>query len=204
MPRIEPRPRAELADAEPMFRQLEEFFGFLPNDYLTMGHKPAVMKAVADLTAAVVFAPGKTPMSLRLLVPYIASRAAGCMYCTAHCGALAERHGLSADKVQHIHQYETHPAFSPAERAALRVAEKANRVPNAVTDDDFADLRRHFDDEAIAEIVALIAMMSFYNKWNDTLATTLERPPLEAASRLLGGIGWRAGKHRPADAAEGS
>lgn len=125
------------------------------------------------------------------------------MYCTAHCGALAERHGLPLEKIQHVHQYETHAGFTPAERAALRVADKANRIPNAVSDDDFDDLRRHFDDEAIAEIVALIAMMSFYNKWNDTLATTLERPPLDAGDRLLGGIGWQAGKHRPGGTGEG-
>ncbi len=202
MPRIEPRPRAELSDAEPMFQQLEEFFGFMPNDYLTMGHKPDVMKAVAELTAAVVFAPGKTPMSLRLLVPYVSSRTAGCMYCTAHCGALAERHGLPPEKIQHIHEYEVHQAFTSAERAALRIADKANKIPNAVTDEDFNELRRHFDDEAIAEIVALIAMMSFYNKWNDTLATTLERPPLETADRLLGGIGWQASKHKSRDISE--
>ena len=84
MPRLETISRPELAEFEPMFQQLEAFFGYLPNDYLTMGHKPAIMKAVANLTAAVVFAPGKTSMPLRLLVPYISSRAANCMYCTAH------------------------------------------------------------------------------------------------------------------------
>lgn len=195
MPRLEALSRPELAEFEPMFRQLEEFFGYLPNDYLTMGHKPAIMKAVADLTAAVVFAPGKTSMQLRLLVPYISSRAASCMYCTAHCAELSEKHGIPIDKIQNIHLYETHPSFTPNERAALRVADKANKIPNTVTDEDFAELRKHFDDEAIAEIVALIAMMSFYNKWNDTMATALEKPPLDMAKRFLSETGWEAGKH---------
>jgi uncharacterized peroxidase-related enzyme len=195
MPRLEALPRPELAEFEPMFQQLEAFFGYLPNDYLTLGHKPGIMKAVADLTAAVVFAPGKTSMPLRLLVPYISSRAANCMYCTAHCAELSEKHGIPIDKIQNIHLYETHPAFTPEERAALRVADKANKIPNAVTDEDFAELRKHFDDEAIAEIVALIAMMSFYNKWNDTMATALEKPPLDMAERLLSKTGWAVGKH---------
>jgi uncharacterized peroxidase-related enzyme len=193
MPRLAPKPLTELAEHGEMFNQLEELFGFLPNDIMTLGHKPAVMKAVFDLTAAVLLAQGKTSIPFRLLVMYSSSRAAGCMYCTAHCATLGEKHGLSMDKIQNIREYKTYSSFSEAERAALTVAEKANKLPNAVTDEDFAELRRYFDDEAIAEIVSLIALMSFFNKWNDTLATTLERPPLFMASSSLSW--WSAGKH---------
>ena len=193
MPRLAPKPIAELAKHDEMFKQLEEIFGFLPNDYLTMGHKPAVMQAVVELTGAVLLTEGKTPMPLRLLVMYVASRAAGCMYCTAHCATLSEKYGVPMQKIQNIHDYKRHPDFSEAERAALTVADKANKLPNAVTDEDFEELRTHFGDEAIAEIVSLIALMSFYNKWNDTMATTLEKPPLDMASRSLSW--WSAGKH---------
>ncbi len=193
MPRLAPKPLADLAEHDPMFRQLEEFFGFLPNDYLTMGHKPAVMKAVVELTGAVLLTEGKTPMTLRLLIMYIASRAAGCMYCTAHCADLSLKYGLPLEKIQNIHEYKAHPSFSEAERAALNVADKANKIPNAVSDEDFEELRKHYEDEAIAEIVSQIAMMSFYNKWNDTVATTLEKPPFDMASGSLSW--WNAGKH---------
>ena len=60
-------------------------------------------------------------------------------------------------------------------------------------DEDFEELRKHYDDEAIAEIVRLIAMMSFYNKWNDTIATTVEKLPFDMAFRSLSW--WGAGKH---------
>ncbi len=193
MPRLAPKPLPELAEHSEMFSQLEELFGFLPNDIPTLGHKPAVMKAVVELVGAVLLAEGKTPISFRLMVMYSSSRAAGCMYCTAHCATLGEKYGLSMDKIQNIREYKIHPSFSEAERAALTIAEKANQLPNAVTDEDFAELRKYYDDEAIAEIVSLIALMSFFNKWNDTLATTLEKPPLEMASSSL--PGWSVGKH---------
>ena len=175
MPRLAPKPVAELAEYAEMFGQLEELFGFMPNDITTLGHKPAVMKAVVDLTGAILLTPGKTPMPLRLLVMYISSHAAGCMYCTAHCATLGEKYGVPMDKIQNIWDYQTHPSFMANERAALTVAAKANQLPNAVGDDDFAELRKYFDDEAIAEIVSTIGLMSFFNKWNDTLATTLEK-----------------------------
>ena len=194
MPRLQPRPITALAEHDEMFKQLEDFFGFLPNDYLTMGHKPAVMKAVVELTSAVLLTEGQTPMTLRLLVMYISSRAAGCMYCTAHCATLSLKHGLPMEKIQNITDYKNHPSFSDAERTALNVAEKANKLPNAVSDEDFAELHKHYEDEAIAEIISLIAMMSFYNKWNDTVATNIEKPPLEIASSSLSW--WNVGKHK--------
>ena len=80
MPRLAPKPVAELAEYTEMFGQLEELFGFMPNDITTLGHKPAVMRAVVDLTGAILLAEGKTSIPLKLLVMYISSRAAGCMY----------------------------------------------------------------------------------------------------------------------------
>jgi uncharacterized peroxidase-related enzyme len=195
MPRIQPRPRSLFVEHEPMLRGLEEFFGFLPNDYLTMGHKPAVMAAVSELTQAVVFSPGKTTLKLRLLVAYSVSRAAACMYCVAHCGALAIEQGISLDQIQNILSFETHSKFTSEEKAALRVASRAGKTPNEVTDDDFNTLKTYFDEEGCAEIVAVIALMGFYNRWNDTVATTLERPPLDIASQHLSQYGWGLGKH---------
>jgi uncharacterized peroxidase-related enzyme len=193
MPRLATKHLDELAEHVEMFKQLEDLFGFLPNDITTLGHKPAVMKAVVELTGAVLLAEGKTSISFRLLIMYSSSRAAGCMYCTAHCATLGEKHGVSMDKIQNIRDYKTYFGFSAAERSALTISEKANQLPNGVTDEDFAELHKYYDDEAIAEIVSLIALMSFFNKWNDTLATTLEKPPLDMASRSLSG--WSAGKH---------
>jgi alkylhydroperoxidase family enzyme len=193
MPRLAPKPIQGLTEYDEMFRQLEELFGFLPNDITTLGHKPAVMKAVVELTGAVLLAAGKTSIPLRLLLMYAGSRASGSMYCTAHTATLSTRHGVPMEQIQNIRDYQIHPSFSDADRAALTVAAAANQAPNAVTDGDFVNLRKYFGDEAIAEIVSVISLMSFFNKWNDTLSTTLEQVPLEMATSSLSG--WSIGKH---------
>ena len=84
---------------------------------------------------------------------------------------------------------------SAAERAALRVAQSAAQVPNAVTDQDFAELKRYYSDEQIVDIVAVIALFGFLNRFNDTMATELESSPLEAGRRFLAERGWTVGKH---------
>jgi alkylhydroperoxidase family enzyme len=97
-----------------------------------------------------------------------------------------------------VWSYETSELFSDAERAALRLAHHAALVPNQATDEDFAELRRHFDDGEIVEIVAMIALFGFLNRWNDTMATELEEHPFALASEVLGGVGWDPGKHAQA------
>ena len=196
MPRLTPLERVERSGFAPLFNDLDAFFGFLPNDYLTMGRRPEILAAIAQLTQAIMLSENNTlPMNTRMLVTYMTSRAAGCQYCIAHNVALIERHGVNQEQIDNIMDYETHSAFSAAERAALTVAKNANTSPNSVTDDEFDALRPHFDEGQIAEIVALIAMMSFYNRWNDTMATTLERPAVDAAQNWISKQGWSVGKH---------
>lgn len=195
MPRIEPLEREELTQYKSMFNQLEEFFGFLPNDYLTMARKDGLLEAVASLTHIVFFGESTISQELKFLLPYGTSRAAGCMYCVGHSAALADRHGVSLEKIENIHEFQSHPAFSEAERAALQVAQNASTNPNSVTDEEFDVLRKHFSDEQVVDIVAVIAMMGFYNRWNDTLATTLEKPPSMFSEKNIAKTGWAIGKH---------
>jgi len=97
--------------------------------------------------------------------------------------------------VQDAFAFETSEHFDERERAALRLARDAALVPPAVTDAHFEDLRRHFDEREILELVAQIALFGFLNRWNDTLATELEASPLRFAREHLGARGWDAGKH---------
>jgi hypothetical protein len=76
-------------------------------------------------------------------------------------------------------------------------------LASAVTDEDMSRLRDHFDDDQVVEIVAVIANFGFLNRWNDTMATQLERSPLTWASEHLRDTGWEAGKHSEASGDDG-
>ena len=95
-----------------------------------------------------------------------------------------------------VWNYQTSPLFTAAERAALDVAVAAGCVPNAVTDEMFMKLRKHWGDDQVVEIVGVIAMFGFLNRWNDTFATPLEDEPLEFGEKHLTSQGWDAGRHR--------
>jgi hypothetical protein len=57
------------------------------------------------------------------------------------------------------------------------------------------ELRKHWSDEQVVEIVGVVAMFGFLNRWNDTFATPLEDEPLEFGEKHLTAHGWDAGKH---------
>ena len=103
--------------------------------------------------------------------------------------------GIDAEKLDAVWEFRTSPLYTDAERSALEVAAASAQVPNAVTDQQFEALRTHFSDEQVLEIVAVISLFGFLNRWNHTLATELESSPLRFANEHLASKGWNVGVH---------
>ena len=194
MPHLDPLPW----EANPQFRERFEHYqntrGFVPNSILTMQRRPAIAQAFMDLNKAVLYE-GSVAEELKMLVSLVTSQASGCRYCQAHMTNLASIYKASDEKIRAVWDFETSALFSAAERAALRLAYHAALVPNEASAADFDELKRHFDEGQIVEIVATIALFGYLNRWNDTMATTLESRAVEVASRAIGAVGWQAGKH---------
>jgi uncharacterized peroxidase-related enzyme len=196
MPHVKPIPREALARFEPYFQVAQQMMGgFVPNSLFTMGHRPEILEAFMRL-AGTVNGPGTIEPGLKQLVAYVTSRAAGCRYCQAHTSTHAAHAGVDPQKIEHAFEFETHPIFSEAERAALRLARDAALVPNEIEAGHFETLRAHFDEPQIVELVSVCALFGFLNRWNDTMATELEDVPRAFAARHLEAAGWEVGKHR--------
>jgi alkylhydroperoxidase family enzyme len=170
-------------------------FHELPNSIFTLAHRPPILAAALRLWQAVM-SEGTVERGLKWMVGNLASKAHGCMYCSAHTVSGAARAGVPDAKVDALWTFEHSAVFSSAEKVALRFALLAGQSPNGVTDSDFAALREHFNDEQCAELLAVVACYGFFNRWNDSLATPLEPTPRALAERHLGGAGWRVGRHR--------
>lgn len=195
MPLITPLP----ADHDPEVTELARFFnetlGFCPNSVLTMQRRPAIAKAFIGLNMAVMQNQGRVSSELKRLIGYLASLTAGCQYCQAHTIRAAERYGAADEQLEHIWEYRTHPAFSAAERAALDFAVAASVIPNSVDEGISKALHQHWDEGEIVEILGVIALFGYLNRWNDSMGTSLERPAQESGHQFLGDHGWTGGKH---------
>jgi alkylhydroperoxidase family enzyme len=74
--------------------------------------------------------------------------------------------GASAEKIDAIAEYERSELFSPAEKAALRLAEAMSQTPAAVSDEVFGAAREHFSEPQIVELVATAAMENYRARFN--------------------------------------
>ena len=183
MPRLAPLRIDETHELSAVFQQAEAMMGFTPNDGLIMARRPDITKALMGLVAA-IYAPGKVADPLKRLIGEATSKAAGCTYCVAHTAHSAHKMGVPEEKITALWEFETSPHYNEAEKAAINVAMKAGMSPNATTDEDFDRLKQHYDEEEIVEIVSVIALFGFLNRWNSTLATELEAMPAALAKSL--------------------
>ena len=195
MARLSPLPPETTPELQPHFDFFLGTLGFTPNSVLTMQRKPKLAQALAVMNAAVMDPEGEVDLGFRRLVGHVVSRVAGCRYCQAHTLLGAKNFGVTDAKLADIWTYANSPHFSERERLALDFALAAASQPNAVTDSQFAELKRHWSEGEIVELLGVVAMFAFLNRWNDTLATPLEAVPSALASEVLGAQGWLPGKH---------
>jgi uncharacterized peroxidase-related enzyme len=180
-------------------KELAEFFnetlGFCPNSVLTMQRRPAISKAFINLNKAVMANEGRVTSALKRMIAWVSSNATGCRYCQAHAIRAAERCGAEKEQLDNIWEYKTHPAFSAAERAALDFSLAASLVPNAVDASTKEALYKYWDEGEIVEMLGVISLFGYLNRWNDSMGTTLEEDAIDSGNRFLGKNGFEVGKH---------
>jgi uncharacterized peroxidase-related enzyme len=196
MPRLPPLPASTTPELQPHFDFFLTTLGFTPNSVLTMQRKPKLVQALAQMNAAVMDPQGEVDLGFKRLVGHLASKAAGCLYCQAHTLLGAKNFGIDEAKLAAIWSYATSPLYSTKERLALDFALAAGSQPNTVTDAQFTEMQRHWSDDQIVEILGVVALFGFLNRWNDTMATPLEPVPEAVATTASGTAGWQVGKHR--------
>ncbi|CAM4026066.1 MULTISPECIES: carboxymuconolactone decarboxylase family protein [Flavobacterium] len=189
-----------LPDHDKETKELADFFnetlGFCPNSVLTMQHRPAISKAFINLNKAVMENQGRVTSSLKRMIAWVSSNSTGCRYCQAHAIRAAERYGADQEKLDNIWEYKTHTAFTDAERIALDFSLAASLVPNAVTEDIKTELYKYWDEGEIVEMLGVISLFGYLNRWNDSMGTTLEEDAIDSGNQYLGKTGWEVGKHQ--------
>lgn len=190
----------EEEDMDPALREQVQFFkgplGVIPNSVRTMAHRAPIARAFTDLNVAVMTDYGAVTPEFKRLLGYVSSFASGCMYCQAHMILASERFGASEDRLADVFNFEESAHYSEAEKAALAFAQAATSVPNGVTPEVGARLRSHWPDEAIVEIMGVVALFGYLNRWNDSMGSALEDLPRgKGETRLAETTGWSVGKH---------
>lgn len=77
--------------------------------------------------------------------------------------------GVPDEKLAALADHATSPLFDERERTALAYADAVTRTGEDVGDELFERLRRHFDEDQIVELTAVIAWENASSKFNHAL-----------------------------------
>lgn len=194
-PLVHPIDKNANKEAQAMADFYQETLGFTPNSLFTMMHRPRIAAAFLEMNQAVMENKGRVTSALKRQIAYLSSMTAGCRYCEAHAVRAAVRYGSDEDKLNNIWDFRTYPAFDNAERAAFELAIAASSVPNTVDDDIAENMRTYWNEGEIVEILGVIALFGYLNRWNDSMGTQLEEPAAADGENYLAVKGWSRGKH---------
>jgi len=194
MPLIKPLSNIEDKETQELVTFFNETLGFCPNSVLTMQKKPHLAQAFVNLNKAVMDNAGSISSEFKRIVAYISSNTAGCRYCQAHTIRAAERYGGEKERLEQAWDFENSSLFSEAEKVALRFTIAASSVPVSTSQELEELLQHHWDETDILEIMSVIALFGYLNRWNDVMGTSLEKDAKDSAESLLQNH-WDIGKH---------
>ena len=195
MPLVKPLSEESNLEVKKLAKFFNETLGFCPNSVLTMQIRPTIASSFINLNKAVMENNGRVTSSLKRLIAWVSSNASGCRYCQAHSIRAAERYGADKEQLNNIWDYRTHPSFNESERIALDFALAASQIPNTVDENLKQRLHDNWDDGEIVEILGVISLFGYLNRWNDSMETTIEDDAKDSAEKFLSKHGWNKGKH---------
>lgn len=155
---------------------------------------PELAQAFFQLES-VIMRSGELPPQLKGEVFTVASLAAGCRHCQAHGAYGLHLAGVDTDRITDLWEYQSSDRFDDADRAALDFALASGSVPTGVRPEHFERLRAHFTDRQITELLAVVSMGGFLNRYSDTLAVVTDQESVDWANDNLTTVGWDIGKH---------
>ncbi|MDX8412313.1 MAG: carboxymuconolactone decarboxylase family protein [Mariprofundaceae bacterium] len=133
------------------------------------GRSPRVFAALALLYGALDRQSSPLEPTLRTLVTVRVSQINWCPFCVDINSATALKRGIDEAKLLALSDYRGSALFDDREKAALDYAEAVTYSDRQANEDHFAALRRHFDDDAMIELTALIAFQNMSSKFNAAL-----------------------------------
>ena len=142
--------------------------GNVPNMFRVMAHRPEIF-ATMQAHFAAVLSTGTVSTKLKELIIVRTSQINVTPYCLASHTILARGLGWTDDQLSHLADWQTREDFTPAEKAALRLAETVTLDAHAVTDAQFAELRSFYSEGEIVELLCAIGLFNYFNRFNNAL-----------------------------------
>jgi AhpD family alkylhydroperoxidase len=167
---IEPKPLGQYPwYIRLFFWKQKKTYGKVLEPGMLWARSPGVFIGVALLYGALNRRRYRIDPALRSLVTVRVSQINHCEFCVDINAATLMKRGVSEDKIARLAGWHVSHGFSDIERLALELTEAMTYSDRAVSGKLMDQLKRHFDDDALAELCGLIAFQNMSSKYNAAL-----------------------------------
>jgi 4-carboxymuconolactone decarboxylase len=164
--------RVPLADFEPALKKrLEELWGTPPNLYKALGNHPKLVAAWTEFSKMLRY-DTRTPRALRELVILRGAQLMRSEYEWAQHVAMARKAGVREAQIAQLSGWKSSREFDAREKAAIALSEAVTQ--GRVSDEVYAEARRHFDEHDYVELAAIAAFYAMVGRMLDAMGVQLE------------------------------
>jgi uncharacterized peroxidase-related enzyme len=169
MPRISRLGRNDVSEATgAIYDRYMRTRGNVPNMFRTIAHRPEIFETMIAHFEAILTT-GTLPTRLKELVIVRTSQINSCEYCLASHSLIAKKLGWTVEQIDDLANFEQRDDFTPAEKAALHLAETMTLNCTHISDAEFANIREFYDEGEIVELMAAIGLFNYFNRFNNAL-----------------------------------
>jgi len=149
--------------------------GNVPNMFRTMAHRQEIFSTMMTHFSAVLNT-GTVSTKLKELIIVRTSQINATPYCLASHTILARNLGWTDDQLDNLASWQAREDFTPAEKAAIRLAETVTRDANSLSDEQFTELQSFYSDGEIVELLCSIGLFNYFNRFNNALQMEPTKP----------------------------
>lgn len=166
-------PAVKPQDASPLVRIAYRFakrrFEEVPEPFAVLAHHRRLFMASARHEMAVEKATRVMPKALIELAVYRTAWTVGCSWCVDFGAMLQRLDGLDIERLREIGSYESSDKYSADDRLVIAYSDAMTSTPQAVTDEQVAELREKFGDAGVVELTYQIALENQRARMNSAL-----------------------------------
>jgi AhpD family alkylhydroperoxidase len=153
----------------PFFWNQRRKYGAVLDSARLWARVPKVFLGVAFLYGMIDRRTSPLPPVLRSLITVRVSQLNGCRFCVDINSATLLKRGVAFAKVEALDVWQQSDLFSESERTALEYAEAVTLHSGDIQAGLMERLKKHFAEDAIIELTALIAFQNLSSKFNSAL-----------------------------------
>lgn len=150
--------------AQAVYEKFEKETGKVPEWVKVMAHNPKILKEFTELFK-VIMGEGKIEPFLRWKIAFVVSDSLKCPFCVDTVGKMLKNLGASEEFLEKIKKGENLPE---KEKKVLQLVKEVTLKANVCTPELFGELKENFSEQEIVEIVSIIGLFNYINRFNNT------------------------------------